>query len=460
MKKLLILAGLCIVFAPHAFGQWVPVSNIVTWPNGLSTITTTTSDLVQFQNTSGVFSTPFPTYAIVLGHAADFDFSISDPGNGLNKCPDGQPDILVLTCYLRFGGPSIIPTQVVIGGLGITVYSPSPLTTFGKFVLAGQTFASRSAFGHPCFNAPLPAWCYTAYLDINQQQFNPTDSLLIPPLNPLAPGGAYYLIIDNSNCSDGHPSASGTIDGTGVVLFIGENNPGGTNGYSGTYLTSQPTTGFNRDGSQAPFSGATNEIQGTNNLSSGCPTIDSGTTFTAWQYPDLGTADLTLSVTSQPGTLNLHVDVSVNLQENADFSVSATGTITGPVCGPLSFSSVDGLALGNLYGIDFNYTTPTGATGTGSLGLSIVAPFTVSQSELQSAGYIATGPGIPLQIWTYDISASSDGACPADPGVGLGVAYPRHEKHPRRREHEKRDRKFDWEKFRNRYEHARATDRP
>jgi hypothetical protein len=332
------------------------------------------------------------------------------------------------------------------------VGNPAHTNVAGKWVLFSAS-GDPSSIGHSCFDQSN-ASCYEAYLDLNQNSNN-----LTAPADPLNPGN--FLAIDNANCGGGTPAISGSVSGATIGLSIAENilygAMGGTFGFTGNYSANQPYTGFNLSGSQAPFSGTGNEITGSNSGSTGCPSQDAGIGFEAWQYPSLATSSVVLSVVSQPGVLNLPVTIDISLTENTDFSVSATGTVTGPSCGPLAFTSVDGQAIGNLYGIDFDYTTPTGATGTGSIGLSLITPFVVSQSALQAAGYQASGPGYALQVWSYDISASSDGLCASDPATGFGVAYPKHEKYPR---HHRKEgtKKFDWEKLRKKYQQARTQD--
>jgi hypothetical protein len=158
----------------------------------------------------------------------------------------------------------------------------------------------------------------------------------------------------------------------------------------------------------------------------------------------------------------------MSLQENADFTVTATGTITGPPppCGPLTFTvgPDDGVALGNLYGLNGTFTDAQGGTGQISIGLFLVTPFIVSGSQLAQYGYISSGsePGIPLQVWSFDYSATP--SCAADPNIGQGVAYVRNRMRqpvpirPRggpifEHQHHDFDRKSFWEK----YEDARAA---
>jgi hypothetical protein len=287
-------------------------------------------------------------------------------------------------------------------------------------------------------------------------------STFVSPANPY--NSAAVLALDNSKCgSGGAPSSlslllGGYTNPNGWFVTLTESLGGWGNAFNGGSFVQSTYNAFNFDGSVAPFSGTAQSFSGTNVASGGCPAPGYLTPFQAWQFPSLGTTAITLNVVSQPGILNLPVTVNMNLVENdVDFSITASGTLTGPSCGPLTFASTDGQAIGNLYAFDANYTNPAGGHGTLSIGLSLITPYVVSQTQLQNAGYIATGPGLALQVWSIDWSASSDGSCAADPIVlGFGVAYPRHGKaEPRRKD---KDKKFDWKKFRDRWEHARVAE--
>ena len=340
----------------------------------------------------------------------------------------------------------------VSGSTALTVSAnPPPASMAGKWVLF-QTSASLTSAGHSCFDSTGTS-CYELYADLTQDSNNN----LSTPSDPFTPGA--YLAIDNANCGGARPNVTGNVSGTNVGLSVIENvlygAPGGTFAFNGAYSASQPLPGWNLDGSMAPFNGTANEVLGTNASSGGCPAQDAGVAFHAWQYPSLGSSSVTLNVVSRPGILNLPVTINMNLQENADFSASGSGTLTGPSCGPLTFTTTDGQAIGNLYAFDANYTNPAGGTGTLSIGLSLVTPFVVSQQALQQAGYNATAAGLPLQVWSVDWSASSDGSCAADPiTIGFGVASPQkvHRHEPHEWKHDEKVSQKLWNSFKGRKE--------
>lgn len=323
--------------------------------------------------------------------------------------------------------------QGVTGSTQLSVSSIAVASLTGKWVLF-QTSISPTSAGHNCFDAKGTS-CYELYANLAQDSNNN----LTTAIDPLGSGAP--LAIDNSNCGGGQPNVTGNVSGTNSNLSVAENilfgAPGGTFAFNGAYSAAQPLSGWNLDGSPAPFSGTANEIIGTNASSGGCPAQDTSIGFHAWQYPSLGTFDITLNATSQP--INLPVVITANLTENTDFSITGSGTLSGPSCGPLNFTITTGETVGNLYGLDATYTNAAGGAGTLSLGLSLITPFVVSLSQLQQAGYTASGPGYALQVWSIDWSASSDGSCAADPiTIGFGVASPQ-----KARKHEPHEPKHD-----------------
>ena len=308
-----------------------------------------------------------------------------------------------------------------LGGTNTFTSNPNNANIAGKWVLF-ETATTPTA-GGKCFNQ-LSGRCFYAFLDWNLT----SDGSISAPPDPYNSGT--YLGLDNSVCGTGTPYFYGSV---GSVVHIGMND--GTNGSSYSFdgnVAVGSTTGWNLDGSQAPFLGTATEILGTNSGSAGCASQDNSVGFQAWQYPSLANSQVTLNVISQPGTLNLPVTINIDLIEHPpllgdafQFLVGGSGTLTGPSCGPLTFTIIDGEAIGNIYAMDADYSNSSGGTGTLSIGLSLVTPFLVDQQSLRNAGYIASGPSYPLQVFSVDWTASSDGSCTADPiQIGQGVAVP------------------------------------
>jgi hypothetical protein len=421
-------------------------------------------------------STPFFTgYTI----ASDFpnDFLVTNGSlQGRPSCGFGQADSggSPFVCYLNIQIPGERATNgeetavITFAGSGGNLVVPIiGLPVKQKWVLFEESPTATSQHGR-CYDQPSPANCYYAFLDWS---VNPTNYFLEAAVNPLnAANGTTYLELDNSSC----PSNTGTnyffgsnapqsdqlqtLNFSSFVLSINTGTDGAVETFAG-FLTTNTITGWNVDGSAAPFSGMGIELAGSNSGSVGCASADNGVQFNAFQFPSLGTADLSLNIISQPGSLNLPIQISLPIQENDDFSIdgAGTGTLTGPTCGPLALTVTDGQSIGSISAVDGTYTNPAGGTGTFSLGWQIIAPFIVTQSALQSAGYQTNGPGYPLQIWSVDFSASSDGSCSADPQIlGNGVAVPNHRK---LHDHGRRHRDFDRKDFSEKYKHARATER-
>jgi hypothetical protein len=328
---------------------------------------------------------------------------------------------------LTVGTSSVFATYLGLrDGVTLTVTGVVGTTSLeGKWVLF-ETASSPTAGGR-CFNQVSPTRCFYALLDWNLTT-NSTSGFISAPSNPYNPGTS--LGLDNSVCGPGTPYFYGSISDGVVHIGMNDGTSGSIYSFNGNVQRNQPLTGWNLDGSQAPFSGFANQILGSNSGSSGCASQDNGIGFQAWQYPSLGNAQLSLNIISQLGTLNLPITIDFNLIEHDTpgdpyrFLVGGSGSITGPSCGPLNFTITAGEAIGNMYAMDGTYTNSAGGTGTMSLGLSMVTPFVVSRDALNQQGYIASADGVPLQVWSIDFSASSDGCTPADPAIGSGVAYP------------------------------------
>ena len=313
-----------------------------------------------------------------------------------------------------------------------TIYGPAPPPTnvSGKWALFENDSTLNAGSG--CFDSTLP--CLTMYLDIAD-----SNGVLASPSNPTYPGTE--LALSNSVCSGGEPAITGTANnGATVNLFAQENTinnaPGGTWGFSGSYAASQPYTAFNLGGTQSSYSGTANKITGSVSGSSGCPASDNGETFTAVQFPNLGTFTAVTSVVTSQGQ---SVSVTANLTEDSSFNVTGSGTLTG-TC-PVSFTITEGLAVGNLYGLNGTARDSQGSTIPNfSLGLALITPF-------------QTAPGqYFIQVWSIDWGAG--GQCSADPitEIGEGFAYV-HKTHtpfpPRRFFHDPNLSKkpFDWSRL-------------
>lgn len=312
--------------------------------------------------------------------------------------------------------------------------------------------------GGRCFDAPSPTKCYELFFDAL-----PTDpNNFVSPANPLNPG--FVLAYDNTLCDDGNiTNLSLAYNSDPTYSPVGwQVRPTDSASWAfllaGGNITLNPYTGFNFDGSSANFSGMANTFSGYQFPVGGCPSTGSNVTFKAVEFPSLGTVDISLNFISQPGVLSQPEQVVMSLQENADYSVTATGTVTGPPapCGPLTFNLDSGQTIGPIYGLNGTFTDAQGGQGQMSIGLFEVTSYIVTQQNLINAGYQASGDGIPIQAWSYDTTATP--ACAADPSIAQGVAYISHKTphpHPQPR---RKNARFDWRKFKNDFQRARARE--
>jgi hypothetical protein len=415
----------------------------------------------------------------LTGPGADY-FSLSTSSqSGATGQPCGYGGIISTgSCYIaiiytppssaiEFATLFINSAEVSLTGLP---YSSSGSSNYYKYVFFENQTTSNA--GGRCYYAPEGS-CVYGWIDwtISSQpeaeETNCSPGCIIAWSNPLTGpppnrgGTGSYLELDNSVCSEGGQIASsyylGAVNGSNVNWTVAENPNGGVLGFVGTFANIPSWTAVNFDGSVSPFSGGVIQISGNISGSTGNCAGDNGIGFQAYQFPSLGTADISINFTSQPGSLNQAESLTMSLQENSNFTVTATGTVQGPPtpCGPLTFTLDSGIALGNLYGLNGTFTDAQGNQGQMSIGLFLVTPFIVSGQRLAQYGYTTSGSesGIPVQVWSFDYTATS--ACAADPAIGQGVAYSRHrELRPRPRP---RGRDFDLKDFWQKYQNARAT---
>jgi hypothetical protein len=363
--------------------------------------------------------------------------------------------IVILVPPAATTGP-ISVTNIAGTGTSSDNFTITGANIAGKWVLY-QTSSTPSITGNRCFGSASSS-CYELFFDVAQDPANINN--FISPADPF--GGVRAL--DNSSCGFGNPTSlfvllGGYTDPSGWFIVLSESLGGWSNAFNGGHLVSSTYGAFNFNGSPAPFSGLAPMLSGTNVTSGGCPAPGYLTGFQAVHFPQLGTGThVSINFISQPGVLNQAEQLQMVLDENPDFSVSATGTVIGPPapCGPLTFNLNSGETIGSLYGLNGTFTDGGGNQGQMSLGLLEVTPFVVSQTDLNNAGYSANGPGIPIQVWSYDTTATP--LCAADPVIGYGVAYPKHSEANSHKQKNKSDKKVDWKKFRDRWEHARVAE--
>jgi hypothetical protein len=450
MKKALIIFGLVLICSPAAFCQWQVVTNIVTWPGGLNPNTNSNySALFEFTSANG--SARFPNVDALVGAAENYNFQftqVAEYGQNNLPCTTGGVGTVCFVAFQWLGAPPLPASGVTSGPdapFNIIFYPPQiTINPNGKYVFFETQTSPNAEPGGRCYVASENS-CVYGWIDLTlsntpesgESNCGPSGvGCIIAWSNPLTGvppnqgGTGSYLELDNSVCSQGGQISSsyyfGVVYGTNINWTVTENPSGGDLGFGGT-LSDASWQAYNFDGSLSPFTGPVVQIAGNMSGSTGNCT-DDGVGFLAYQFPSLGSADISLTFNNAGSSLSQVQSITMTLQENDDFTVSATGKVTGPApCFPLTFTvgADDGIALGNLYALNASFLDSQNNQGSMSIGLFLVSPFSVSGVQLAQYGYTTSGneSGIPVQVWDYDTTATP--LCAADPAIGQGVVIPR-----------------------------------